>query len=399
MLDLGHLYLEKQFGKVDHEKAKQFFTMAANTGDTGAICLLGKYYVEGRFGEKDIKTGNELIKQAITLWTARAEKNDLDAIHSLAKIYQNPLYDFRDLIKASTWLRLSLKLGVKKGLPDLAKLHLHGLQYDLPAEDYALEIKEFKSLADKDYPSAIAALAAMYKATLLEKDKKDGNENPWAIKLEKLLKEEGQTKSLAASFLGRLYKEGTILPQHLGEATKWLFQASVLPEPPDSCIEELDKLLYCKTLTSEEKKQIIDTLIDIGTKQKEEAPFRIGRILGDAYRLDRLVKPDYEKALFWYEKSAKLDNAKAMVGLGLLYQSGKMGKKDYEKAVMWYDLSAKKGNNEAIRMLLMFNKIEGPEVEAGVKTVIEPWLKQFEEFTKRSNTAKEKVTDNIKPSI
>ncbi|MCD8053923.1 MAG: sel1 repeat family protein [Lachnospiraceae bacterium] len=57
---------------------------------------------------------------------------------------------------------------------------------------------------------------------------------------------------------------------------------------------------------------------------------------------------DYEKALYWYEKSADLGNASAQFNLGNNYFRGKNGvSRDYEKVAFWFEKSAEQGEKLA----------------------------------------------------
>jgi len=56
---------------------------------------------------------------------------------------------------------------------------------------------------------------------------------------------------------------------------------------------------------------------------------------------------DYEKAFYWYKKSAKQKHAKSQAGLGMLYFDGHGVKRNIEKTVYWWKKSAKHGSQDA----------------------------------------------------
>ncbi len=66
---------------------------------------------------------------------------------------------------------------------------------------------------------------------------------------------------------------------------------------------------------------------------------------------------DYEKAAYWFTKSAKQGNAYAQSNLGTCYESGWGVLKDYRKAVHWYTQSAKQGNEIAKSNLNLLKNI------------------------------------------
>ena len=78
--------------------------------------------------------------------------------------------------------------------------------------------------------------------------------------------------------------------------------------------------------------------------------------LGNCYQNGEGVEQDYEKAVYWYTKAAKLGDADAQNNLGNCYQNGEGVEQDYEKAVHWYRKAAKQGNQEAQKRLNEINK-------------------------------------------
>lgn len=55
------------------------------------------------------------------------------------------------------------------------------------------------------------------------------------------------------------------------------------------------------------------------------------------------VKPDYEKALEYFYKSAKLKNPIGQSGLGYMYLHGLNVAQDYSEALNWFTLAAEQG--------------------------------------------------------
>lgn len=60
------------------------------------------------------------------------------------------------------------------------------------------------------------------------------------------------------------------------------------------------------------------------------------------------IKQDYKKALEWWAKSAKQDNADAINNMAICYQFGRGSKKDSTLAVSLYESAIKKGNQYVI---------------------------------------------------
>lgn len=55
------------------------------------------------------------------------------------------------------------------------------------------------------------------------------------------------------------------------------------------------------------------------------------------------VEPDYEKALEYFYKAAKLKNPVGQSGLGYMYLHGLNVAQDYSEALNWFTLAAEQG--------------------------------------------------------
>ena len=66
--------------------------------------------------------------------------------------------------------------------------------------------------------------------------------------------------------------------------------------------------------------------------------------LGSYYEYGTGVRQDYEKALYWYRKSADQNNPEGQYQLGKSYYHGNGVRQDYEKALYWYRKSANQNN-------------------------------------------------------
>jgi TPR repeat protein len=62
-------------------------------------------------------------------------------------------------------------------------------------------------------------------------------------------------------------------------------------------------------------------------------------------------KPDYDKAINWYQKAADLNYAKAETNLGMLYHMDLAGKRDLVTAYMWFRLASAQDEPGAIHMI------------------------------------------------
>lgn len=93
-------------------------------------------------------------------------------------------------------------------------------------------------------------------------------------------------------------------------------------------------------------------------KGEQKAQYNLGLI----YYEGKLVKQDYEKAFYWFTKSAEQHNDKAQYNLGVMYANGQGVQKNFKNAYYWFFKAAKKGNTDAKYNLgVMYSSGQGVE--------------------------------------
>ena len=82
------------------------------------------------------------------------------------------------------------------------------------------------------------------------------------------------------------------------------------------------------------------------------------------YSGDEGYPQDYERAAYWYLKSAKGDNAKGQLAIGIAYRRGQGVPTDMDAALYWMKKSAGNGHSLAMYNLGQFylNKADRPSV-------------------------------------
>lgn len=85
--------------------------------------------------------------------------------------------------------------------------------------------------------------------------------------------------------------------------------------------------------------------IDMKIKKEENPKDML--TLGFMYLEGYGIEKSYEKAIYWWEKSANLNNIDAVYNLGYLYSNEKE-MLNSEKAFFWYKIAAEKGNAQAM---------------------------------------------------
>lgn len=375
MNDLGLLYLKDSLGKINLEKAEQIFIQAANSGDVASIFYLGKLYITGKLGDKEPSLGIEWVGKANELWNERAACGDIEAMESLIYLYlDEDGLGVKDYHAAAKWLSIRLEHGYISSLSsDILRL---ANRYRKQAQ-YAEAEKWYSILANKEHIGALKSLARMHQKGQLAIDSNEETINPWTLQLQLVLHKRAEKSPMAAWRLAKLYEKGDLLPKKIGEMVKWLFLASSSFDDEYFDIiklsnHHLNELLIFKDFTIEEKQEFIQGILHY--TDNEEKPYRIGRILGDIYSQGILIAPNYQEALFWYEKAAKLENSIAMYQIGKFYETGILGDINLSKAVEWYDLSAAGNNKKAIECLIRLNS--SSELDIDAKIITEKWAEQ-----------------------
>ena len=76
--------------------------------------------------------------------------------------------------------------------------------------------------------------------------------------------------------------------------------------------------------------------LEIAAKQGNPTAIKF---LATGYLKGSIVKKDYEKARYWYEKGASLRNINSMVYLGIIHSNGLGVEVDYRTAYFWFSLA------------------------------------------------------------
>jgi TPR repeat protein len=176
----------------------------------------------------------------------------------------------------------------------------------------------------------------------------------YAKALDLYKKSAAQGNAKAMNNLGIMYHRGSGVPVNDKEASKWLLQAAEKDYAPSELAVGLGywagDLGFAHDLNSAEK-----WLSKAAAHSDEpEVMGPAANALGALYQYRQgtsKTKPDYEKALFWYNKAADLNNAKAQTNLGLIYGSDLVGKKDIPTSYYWLRLSSANGDPPGIHAL------------------------------------------------
>lgn len=89
-----------------------------------------------------------------------------------------------------------------------------------------------------------------------------------------------------------------------------------------------------------------ENILELSEKGASQAQFKVGVIYESGQPIldmlpSELIEQNYEKAIFWYKKSAEPGNVKALTNLGRMYEDGEGVKQDFKKAREWYEKAIK----------------------------------------------------------
>ncbi len=392
-LCLGERYFNGGLGGKDYNKALYWLTLAADKGNVEAMMLLVKLYLKDNAGHRNVGIAVTWLEKVLL----QIDKLDDLHIEQEALTLLNKLWLEKNLREALPWLlEKSLNGQDIDQLYSASELtHYTGLQThcmlqlariykndNLEVADYAKAVKLYSLLARVKHLRASVELAEICQSRDLGNILDQAEQARLAQLLVTNLTKDEAKNTQHALILAKLYKNGNFFPKDIQAAAKWFCLASLLAQSDKEyqyANKEFCSLLSSQELSDEEKSQILQELLNLAQQFGDEIPrFRvISRILGDIYSEGILIEHDYEQAISWYERSASVDNAKAMCKLGNIYETGALGKADLFKAIEWYILSAKLKNEDAKKSLTKL--LELTNLEPNLRSTIEQWQKSQEE--------------------
>lgn len=90
-----------------------------------------------------------------------------------------------------------------------------------------------------------------------------------------------------------------------------------------------------------------------------------------------LTNPQLQQALYWYEQAAEAGLARAQYNLGATYAQGIDVKRDDEKAYFWFFLAAVQNNLQARKALRILSKKMPADARVRARKQVQLFLKEF----------------------
>ena len=305
---LNELGVDYQFGnngkKVDLAQALHYYMIAAEGGNTNAMCNAAYCYATGVAGKVD-------AEKAFGLYQKAAETGDLNGMTNLAGCYLNGFGAKQDAVEAIKWLVEALNAGAKN------------LQETLEQVLASLSPEDIKKFMQSGYSTAHYQMAEY-----CLKSKKSKDAISWYVQSYKSGKADAVTRMMALAEDFRHGKNGQ--KENLPLAYQ-LYDAAA--ECGD--IEARTKVAYClyNGIGIEKDTQRAFALYEqLANEGNEKGMANIGLI----YCKGEGVQKDIQKAIYWSTRAAEeLGSVNAMNTLTHIYGEEE-GFINHEQAAKWF---------------------------------------------------------------
>ena len=318
---LNELGVDYQFGnngqKVDLAQALHYYTIAAEGGNTNAMCNAAYCYATGAAGKVD-------AEKAFGLYQKAAEAGDLNGMTNLAGCYLNGFGTKQDAVEAIKWLVEALNVGAKN------------LQETLEQVLASLSPEDIKKFKQSGYS------AAQYKmAEYCLKSRKSKDAISWYVQSYKSGNADAVTRMMTLAEDFRHGKNGQ--KENLPFAYQ-LYDAAA--ECGD--VEARTKVAYCLYNgigIEKDTKRAFALYEQLTNEGNEKGMANIGLI----YCKGEGVQKDIKKAIYWSTRAAEeLDSVNAMNTLIRIYGTEK-GYVNYAHAMKWICIIYKKDSDPQSR--------------------------------------------------
>jgi uncharacterized protein len=344
---LADVYLDKQLGFKDYQKAARWLSFLAAKGNTRALSDLLSLYLKRKINLKNDNLHQILSNDVVIL----IKKKATEAVHPravlvLAQLRQEGYLPQEGNDESIKLLLKNLQEATKKlcltsFLPSARqdlKLMLKHPHWNEDERKYILAgLHEYENQAEKKSPYMIGRLLGdVYsKGKLVDRNVKQAFD--WYETAANL----GNTKAMHR--LGLLLLTGELGTVETDTAIKWFELAA--QKGNQKAIRELTKLGKSKDpkLELENKDNLITETSDNEIDVKAKSYY----MLGQQYR-----DKDPVQAAYWLRKAAKRNHTEAAFELAQLYNSGQLGKNVRAVAVRFFKSAAKSNHLGAMKALI-----------------------------------------------
>lgn len=300
-------------------EAAEILHVYSEAGHPEAMYNLGRAYSRGWGVPKDLDLARQWQLRAVTHQTEFRGK----IAYELGRIYQRSAGDDCSQI-AFEWFLNALDWKHDKAHMQLARHYERGLGVE---QDIARAVFHYEAAAKAGYASA-----ALKYATLL-------TTGDYGVPLD-LARAQAITtstiaaletkvaagSSTAAKQLGRLYRDGVLVPQDLPQAINWFRRGAQLNDP--GSMHDLANLMLATLDTPDKHREALDWLQSAAQLDHGGAMTALGRLhIQQAYGLERAG------AVAWFQKGVQAKHPGAMEELARLKAQGELTDKDVNGAL------------------------------------------------------------------
>ena len=177
----------------------------------------------------------------------------------------------------------------------------------------------------------------------------------------------------AQYFMGKLYRDGPLLPPDSEVAMDWLYKASTSGYAPAQYA--LGKLLLSDDAIVHDPELGIQWLEHAAYNGNHYASYRLGK----EYLKGEVVRKDTRKAMDHIYTSAQAGNPHAQYLLGKLLLQGKAVERDKEAGIQWLSQAAEQGHSYAQCLLERQSASTAPEVFLAVTRLLHHMANIFQD--------------------
>ena len=306
--------------------AVQYYTKAAQEGNTKAMVSLGNCYGRGDGVDK-----NEV--EAVKWFKKAADLGNPVAMTKLGSCYANGWGVNNNFDEAFIWFNKAADLGNADAMYCLSNCYFNG---DGITKNDDEGFRWCKKAADLGLAKAMTKLGLYYDGMGTSVEKNENESFNWYKKAADL----GEPFSMV--LLGNCYRWGKGVNQNISEAVKWYKKAADL-----GAEMAMNKLGDCYKNGVGVNQNSSEAVIWY-TKAADAGHCEAMYNLGSCYMYGDGVNQDYAEAARWYRKAADAGNVDAMCNLGVCYDRGDGVNQDYAEAARWYRKAADAGNAKAM---------------------------------------------------
>ncbi len=319
---LGQYYDQEQG---DLDKAKEYFSIAAEKQSSEAQYWMGIHYIRGTWGFDQAERGVEYLQEA-------AHKGVIAAQEQLGAVYFQGEFVQRDYAEALSLWKKAAEQGSAYASVRLGDMYFQGVGEKV---DYSLAVAYYRSAARMDYPLGQVGLGVAYYSGkgVEQADSKE------AFRLFQLAASQGNAQGFY--WLGKCYVEGAGVessPTRAFEAFTRAYESG-----------EKEALWYLGRmhLYGEGVRQDVAQGLELLTLSASgENPFA-QLLLAKAYYEGEHVDKDNNQAFYWVEKAIYHDLDEAYTLLGMFYIQGVGVEVNYEKGRDLLQVAAERGEAKA----------------------------------------------------